>query len=311
MGSLYTFTASVFDATTGLSSSDSVLVDVAVGNLVAVVGGGSDQYVGAGSTIVVDGSDSYDEDLTASLAYAWTCSQLEPSISSSCGLVMPSTAGGAAAATLSLSTLASQGASTSLVTLTISDAATGRADSVSVMVSVQAADIPVVAMGVAAQQGEAVAGKAVADMSLSVTGTATSLRNATATWSVNDTSLSLAEAALSPISFKMLATVPSTLPLVLAADTLRMGATLAFTLTCVSDQGLMSSSSVVVTVNAPPTSGTLSLTPSSGTQLVTTFTFSATNWYDPDLPLNYAFLFYDVQGEPQTVQGYGSEAYAT
>jgi hypothetical protein len=65
-----------------------------------------------------------------------------------------------------------------------------------------------------------------------------------------------------------------------------------------SSQGqLTSTASVTIIVNEPPSPGLFHVSPKNGTELLTSFTMSASLWVDPDLPLQYAFGFIDATGE--------------
>jgi hypothetical protein len=65
-----------------------------------------------------------------------------------------------------------------------------------------------------------------------------------------------------------------------------------------SSQGqLTSTASVTIVVNAPPSPGLFHVSPKNGTELLTSFTMSASLWVDPDLPFQYAFGFIDASGE--------------
>jgi hypothetical protein len=112
-----------------------------------------------------------------------------------------------------------------------------------------------------------------------------------ASWQISDRSLALSSLALTAVS--------STLPvgisqynLVLSANALSAGSTYKFTLTA----GI-SSASIDVMVTAPPRPGLFTITPTNGTALETTFTFTASKWLTDtdDLPMTYVFL-YDASG---------------
>lgn len=64
-----------------------------------------------------------------------------------------------------------------------------------------------------------------------------------------------------------------------------------------------SSSSLLLDKNPPPHGGTLSVYPPLGDALATQFQFSASNWVDSasDLPLQYSFGYYVVEGWPLVV----------
>lgn len=118
----------------------------------------------------------------------------------------------------------------------------------------------------------------------------------TSVWTLNDTSITLAP----PTS---LSSVTQTLPsgmsyvlLIMSANSLSAGTTLAFTLSSTGLGGLTSSATVIIAVNAPPSPGVFAVSPRSGAQLTTPFTFSASQWDDPDLPLQYSFGYLSATG---------------
>ena len=84
---------------------------------------------------------------------------------------------------------------------------------------------------------------------------------------------------------------------VLELGALTQGSTYTFLLTAFAtgtddDANVVSGyAETTVVVNAPPSSGTFTASPSSGTALVTTFTLTASSWVDDasDLPLQYSF----------------------
>ena len=47
-----------------------------------------------------------------------------------------------------------------------------------------------------------------------------------------------------------------------------------------------------VTTNSPPVNGTCDVSPVSGVTLTTEFTFMCTDWQDPDLPLQYEYIYF-------------------
>ena len=54
-----------------------------------------------------------------------------------------------------------------------------------------------------------------------------------------------------------------------------------------------SSATVVVYSNGAPKHGVFEINPPSGIELQQVFSYSGTQWVDPDLPLTYQFAFYD------------------
>ena len=63
-------------------------------------------------------------------------------------------------------------------------------------------------------------------------------------------------------------------------------------------------------VNNPPSKGKLSVSPTFGSEVSTIFTMSASQWFDSDLPLQYAFGFVTSTGAlsmlPRSPLAYGS-----
>eukprot|EP00736_Rhodelphis_marinus_P013075 Rmarinus@m.15360 len=79
--------------------------------------------------------------------------------------------------------------------------------------------------------------------------------------------------------------------LALASSVLVPGNTYVFRLEVVSSTGAISTVDSSVHVNRPPSMGSLTISPSEGTELDTVFTLEAPNWSDDaaDLPLRYEF----------------------
>ena len=64
-----------------------------------------------------------------------------------------------------------------------------------------------------------------------------------------------------------------------------------FILTAQRQGGYPGYSEYHVTTNSPPAGGTCNVSPSSGVTLTTEFTFTCSNWQDPDLSLQYEFIY--------------------
>jgi hypothetical protein len=115
-------------------------------------------------------------------------------------------------------------------------------------------------------------------------------------WSVNDPSIQLSTASLSPISLALPSSATThsvdsvnVLSLVLVGNSLPAQSSFLFTLKCSLDNGFSSSSSVTISTNSPPFAGVLEVSPSEGVMLNTTFWMFASDWCDEDLPLSYQF----------------------
>ena len=66
--------------------------------------------------------------------------------------------------------------------------------------------------------------------------------------------------------------------------------------------------SITVTTNMPPSGGTFNVNPSIGYELSTSFLFSASDWFDSDLPLQYLFGYADPSTRKQLSICAGSAA---
>jgi hypothetical protein len=111
-------------------------------------------------------------------------------------------------------------------------------------------------------------------------------------WTVNDDSIDLSVASLSPIFRSLpssLSNSPYVLSLVVAGNSLPQQSSFTFTLTCSLVNGYSSSSSVTIATNSPPFGGVLEVNPPQGVMLETLFSMFALGWVDEDLPLSYQF----------------------
>lgn len=81
------------------------------------------------------------------------------------------------------------------------------------------------------------------------------------------------------------------LTMLLKENSLTPGSSYQFQLYAEDSSGQSSTASITVTVNSPPSSGSLSVTPTSGYALEDTFAALASGWVDDDLPLRYAFRY--------------------
>ncbi|RLN26229.1 hypothetical protein BBJ28_00019123 [Nothophytophthora sp. Chile5] len=83
----------------------------------------------------------------------------------------------------------------------------------------------------------------------------------------------------------------SRLTMVLQQGSLTPGVSYNLQLTATDSSGQSGSASILVTVNSPPSSGSLSVTPLLGYALEDQFTVLPSGWVDEDLPLTYTFKY--------------------
>ncbi|RLN87700.1 hypothetical protein BBJ28_00013866 [Nothophytophthora sp. Chile5] len=83
----------------------------------------------------------------------------------------------------------------------------------------------------------------------------------------------------------------SRLTMLLREGSLTPGISYMLQLTATDSSGQSGSATIVVVANSPPSSGTLSVTPSLGYALEDQFTVLPSEWVDEDLPLKYTFKY--------------------
>eukprot|EP01034_Spumella_vulgaris_P044005 gene44005-biopygen37404 len=271
----------------------SVQVLVQQGNVVSNIEGGLTQTVQVGSHLIVDASKSYDEDqdevtgVDAGLSFAWTCIQISP-LSESCSGIFTNVGqvplnGVTFQATVSSSTVGY----IAQIFVTVSLGARTSTSSIALTVlSYQSALVSVTASSV----NSIVA----SDQVLKLYGVVTVPlgTEGTVQWAANDASIvDLPSVSLSPLEYTIPPGVNTfNVYLAVAANSLPTGSSLGFSLTSTTATTLVSTSSISVTVNAPPAPGTFQVTPvSSVVGSVQMFTFSASNWDDADRPIKYQF----------------------
>jgi hypothetical protein len=286
-----------------LSSSAVATVYVEQAALAAQVAGGSMQAIAIGRTLQLDASSSRDPDVNgltgagAGLSFAWSCVQTAPTYSTSCVLGMS----GTSAEKVTLSADNSAIGTTSTITVKVFDAT--RSSTATVTVQAQDSSAPVVSITSSAQSVT----KVNPSDRLALTATVTVQSSCTAEWSVDEPSITLKTAAITPISSVIPTGTTRTVYLGLASNVLPLRAALQFTLT----RGT-SLSTIAVTTNGPPLPGTFIVTPSSGSEVSTPFSFSASVWSDPDLPLSYQFGFMtSSSGVGLVAQGRSEASYTT
>ena len=301
VGALYTVKLTVLDTLSRRSSSGSVTVNVISSNLVAVISGGSYKNVLQFTSVLLDASSSYDRDqfgisgLAAGLSFSWTCVQTEPSVSSSCPVSLTSLT----SPTLTAYAGDSAASTVSALTVTVSDAT--RSVTSTIYLTVQNVDKPLVVITSSFRE------KVNPGNALTIAGTVTLTSAGQIRWTVNDTSIALTSKARSPTFFDVVAG-SNALKLAMIPNSLSTGSVLLFTLSC-TQGSFTSSASVIVVINAPPYPGKFAVSPTSGFELSTTFTMSASLWTDTDLPLTYSFGYIATSGQISSVRGLSPISY--
>ena len=309
-GKTYTFILTVIDDSTSLSSTRSVQVIVVPSAVVAVISQGTVSSVYQAGNITLSAAMSYDMDkfgvtgAAAGLSFKWTCAQTLPVISTTCSFYRPS---GSTAQNLVVVASSSLAVGTTSV-LTVYVTSAGRTSTASITVAVISNDRPLV--GVTAFD---IVGKVIPEHPMALSGVSLTTAGGYDSWTASDSSVVLSSLSLTPSQNVVVGSGLSTVLLVLPAYSLSPGTSLTFTLSCRSKTtGFSSSASLSVVVNSPPQGGVFVVKPSHGRELTDTFTFSASRWWDTDLPINYAFGFVSPSsGSLSVVQTLSQRIYTT
>jgi hypothetical protein len=295
------------DTTKVVSAQAVGLVAVLQAPVVALIAGGDMVTVRKGYAMVLDGSGSFDQDLpnkgSAGLSYRWSCSQIEPSYSDVCGFSF--NASTAAKSSLSLST-GSDSVVTSAFVLTVTGS-NNRVAKASVTVTVIAESAPVI--NFQTPESRLIVTSNPFALYASVTFNSTS--SAFCVWSTGNAALVMGNSSLTSavLRYEPSAALASWSPKTLRTNvafgpnSLPNRGQVTFALSCslIGDSSAASAMSVTFTTVSSPTPGALSITPTSGTELTTTFAFMAQHWTDDYLPLQYSFGFVDAVHMRQSV----------
>lgn len=305
----YEITLSVSGSSGGQVSRASIQVYVEMANVIAVINGDTLRSMRVSEQINIDGSASYDEDRsgvtgsTAGLLYTWSCLQLSPLFKDHCSdvfdnskLVMSSNS-----TRYDLSAKANGMNYQCQITLLITDATLTRSAQAQVQVRIVPKLSPVVGISAPSLPSSRIINSG---QQLQLIGSLSVPANTggNSSWSIDDKSIRLSTIALSPLE-EMIAPIPSSSDstfvsrsfyLVISANQLPIGSTLVFTLVGMlstkSSGKMQTSSSISVTVNAPPSQGLFYVSPAvGGIELSTVFALIAVQWVDSELPLSYQF----------------------
>jgi hypothetical protein len=302
--SVYNVSVTVYSNLTGLSATSTVDIFVGQGDLKAVVLGGSAQSLDVGSSMVIDASSSYDEDIEglsgalAGLEFQWSCSIVQPVVNTSdCGVdfIFTNSTG--------IMTLKSRGdsyvATTSAIKVVISKDT--RIDEVTTTITIAPADSPRIVVNLDNRNN--INSKQVSIKNkIKLLGNVELFEPASVTWSIDDTLVFLSEVALTPVTSDLDANIHSVNlvlePYALAAksmDGLLTTAALASSFRF-SLQSSATVSTIEVFVAEAPYGGQLTSEPEDGIEWFTTFAIAAKQWISADLPLTYEIGFLAMDG---------------
>ena len=283
---VYDIKLSVAQSGNPKTSTTNAQIYVIQSNIVAVISGGSMRSMHPQDSLIIDGSNSYDEDIPgltgidAGLVFSWSCYQISPTFLNTCGVTITSDY---SSSTLSLLADYSDVNSTSQIVLTLFDSSAQRSAQARISVGVVDDSTPQVTL-----TSDALT-LLNPSKSLLLTGIVQipASSRGTASWSVDDASLQINSITALPVSLNVFKA--STISQLIFANTLPIGTTLMFTLNVLLANGKSAAASVTVITNSPPLPGLYKVSPNQGIEIKTSFKFVALQWQDSSLPLSYQF----------------------
>jgi hypothetical protein len=275
-----------------------VTLNVGASGVSASITGGATQSFGVGSTMALDASGSQDIDYPGSaLSYKWSCMEISPNFGNDCKNFSTAVRN---SSTLSVASnlLAQKVSQTQLSVTVYVTNSKGYSASASMTAIIQNSLIPVVSIRAAKtifNVGDAVA----------VTGLLSSTVPMRTVWTVSDTSVSLsAISSNSKLNRTFTAVGFNAFDLGITANSLVAGLSYTFQLSA-QYVGFSASSyaQITITMNTPPSGGSISVAPSVGTALTTAYFMSTTNWVDDasDYPFSYIFSYYTTTSTSSVV----------
>lgn len=312
----YEITLSVSGSSGGQVSRAIIQVYVEMANVVAIINGDTSRAMRVSEQINIDGSASYDEDQsgvtgsTAGLLYTWSCLQLSPLFKDHCSDVFDNSklALSSNSTRYDLSAKSNGMNYQCQINLLITDATLTRSAQAQVLVRIVPKLAPVVGISAPSLPSSRIINSG---QQLQFIGSLSVPANTggNSSWIIDDNSIKLSSIALSPLVETITPNpgssdsdfVSRSFYFVIAANQLPIGSTFVFTLVGMismkSSGKIQTSSSISITVNAPPSQGLFYVSPAfGGIELSTVFTLIAVQWVDSELPLSYQFGYTTTSG---------------
>ena len=292
----------------GVYATNSISINVRSGKIISVIQGPSNRNVRVGDKLLIDASNSYDENISnkkgkfAGLVFKWSCIQTYPKFISDCSSIIANRS--TSDSNLFVAYFSSE--AVIQIELTVLDTPQMRSVATSVSVNVISKTSPLVINLVSKTNSYYINSNSQLQLIGSIN-TPLGL-SGNVTWSIGaDSSFNLENSALSPTKAyfkKVTYAFDPIITMTVGANTLPTGSTLTFILTgSVRYRGSLVSSSAyfTVTVNAPPRSGVFTVKPYYGTELTQPFNFFAQNWFGDNLPLTYQYLYLSAANNSITI----------
>lgn len=283
----YTVQVIVFiDKNSKKSNSASVIVQVGISGVVAVISGGSTWTASAMSKIVLDASLSYDIDFPNrnNLTYSWSCIEYMPSYGSPCFSVKNYITGSHPIVTIPANVVTQNSVSFNF-SCTIENPF-GFSASASSIVNVMRQSLALGAISTTDllfNSNEQIEIDAIIKVPENA--------QASAIWDTGDLSYSTFSAAVLGVIVSNFTAGTSRFSLILASNVLSPNGKYTFSLrvNTLGPSSALASSSVTLTINSPPAGGLMYVSPSTGTALNTVFSIWTSSWVDNinDYPISY------------------------
>ena len=265
--------------------------------LVANIAGGMTRTATVSKVIDMDasGSSNPDDPSGADLSYSWDCIQKSPTFGATCPGFDPEDE---AVWTIFQNQLTA--GVTYRIRVTVSSTA-GQFATATQDLAVVTAAVPILSINTPALKYN-VGSKLILTATVN-----TSTNAATAEWdSPTLPEFASLGVALTPLQKAVTAPGSITFPLALAAGSFQPGASYIFRLRATytnTRRPNYATTTVEVVMNEPPSGGILEISPATGTELITQYTFSAPLWTDDlsDYPLSYVLSYYTLTSLKQNV----------
>ena len=248
-----------------------VNVHVRSQELVAVIAGGAFRQAGRDASFTLENASIDPDETDQDFTYAWSCESLTDDATNCSAIDL---------GTESSVTVEENAYEVGTYEFTMTCSKGQRSATTSVTVDVVSGAPPVIAIGAlsASKYNKD-------DGFLQISAEVSSSLDVSTVWSADGSDVS----DLFSSQGAYVSTVSNKLTAVVALSLLTQVNTYTLVLTATDSDGSSSYSTVSLTMNESPSSGSLSINPPSGFALDTAFEFSATSWVDEDLPFTYLF----------------------
>lgn len=282
-----------------------VMIIVGMSGITARIKGGAYQSVSVSDSIVLDASDSFDQDdvrgNAGALSFLWSCFEQAPKFGAVCSN-FPNSTISSPVLELAPGTLPYSKSAAYVLSVAVSNHL-GTSSTAKVLMTMTSNSVPKVSVGT-------MPAKYSSESKIVISGLVSApLENATVVWrspTLDSLGLSLSSLATTPTVVKLFPGL-SKVSLTLSPNALQAGVTYTFQVLAKYDsvpaRFLRGFVSMDILINQPPSGGSLTVSPSSGDAVQTQFLFQALSWIDDpsDYPLQFIFGYYTYRSDEFTI----------